>query len=350
MVKIRQRIEIVSSTTPGLSSMSVRSREATREALSKYYDDVRITIINTLSDLDELVLRRPDLVFSGMSFVFDETTQQKVWVSGHLDAHGITCTGSGQPAHDLERNKHLAKQVVINSGLRTSPFVVITRGASQLADTSQLTYPLFVKPTNSGGGTGIDEKSIVHNSQELRSKAESIERNHRTDALAEQYLPGREFSVAVLRRENSDKYSVMPIELVAPIDKDGNRVLGQATKRSNEEQIVELVDPVLRAAVCEHALAVFHALGARDYGRIDIRLDANGIPNFLEANLIPSLIAGYGSFPKACLLNINLDYEPMLLRIIDLALERKQATANQHISPNSFLEIVPSLSGTPGPV
>jgi len=63
-------------------------------------------------------------------------------------------------------------------------------------------------------------------------------------------------------------------------------------------------------------------LGARDYGRIDIRLDATGTPHFLEANLIPSLISGYGSFPKACVMNIGLEYEPMIMRIANLGLSR----------------------------
>lgn len=74
------------------------------------------------------------------------------------------------------------------------------------------------------------------------------------------------------------------------------------------------------------ALASFHALGARDYGRIDIRLDSDGVANFLEANLIPSLISGYGSFPKACELNIGLEYEPMIISITELGLIRNLNT------------------------
>jgi D-alanine-D-alanine ligase len=67
----------------------------------------------------------------------------------------------------------------------------------------------------------------------------------------------------------------------------------------------------------------FVALGARDYGRIDIRMDSHGVPHFLEANLISSLLRDYGNFPKACLLNSNIDYENMIYRIIDLSLSRR---------------------------
>ena len=72
----------------------------------------------------------------------------------------------------------------------------------------------------------------------------------------------------------------------------------------------------------ELALHVFHALGARDYGRIDIRLDGAGVPHFLEANLMPSILKDYGNFPKACMLNETIGYEESILRIVDLAFER----------------------------
>jgi D-alanine-D-alanine ligase len=99
--------------------------------------------------------------------------------------------------------------------------------------------------------------------------------------------------------------------------------LSGQVKSENVEQVLEVTDLKVRSKVITLALAVFEALDARDYGRIDIRLDATGTPHFLEANLIPSLISGYGSFPKACLLNVGLDYEPMIMTIVNLALARQ---------------------------
>ena len=329
MAKTVARIEIISSTTRGLSSMSPRSQDAACEALSKYYTDVRITQVNDITDLENLVARKPDLAFLGMSFVTigqDANGEDiKVWLSGYLEGFGIPYTGSGQLAHDLERNKHLAKERVMAAGLATAAFTVIKQNSPAVESFAELKYPLFVKPTNRGGGAGIDGNSVVHNRQQLDQKIQSIAQVNLADSLVEHYLPGREFSVAILRRGGGKPYSVMPIELAAAPNSNGAQMLGHEMKQSNMEVVSEVSDANLRARLCDFALDVFHALGARDYGRIDIRLDARGEPHFLEANLIPSLIAGYGSFPKACLLNINLDYEPMLLRIVDLALERGQA-------------------------
>jgi len=96
-----------------------------------------------------------------------------------------------------------------------------------------------------------------------------------------------------------------------------------------------VTDPYIRSSVVELAINAFNALGARDYGRIDIRLDDTGLPYFLEANLLPSLISGYGSFPKACMLNDNLAYEPMIMKIARLGLQRTTHTIEQPMASNN---------------
>jgi D-alanine-D-alanine ligase len=83
-----------------------------------------------------------------------------------------------------------------------------------------------------------------------------------------------------------------------------------------------MIDSDLKTSISTFALDIFRALGARDYGRIDIRLDGSGIPNFLEANLIPSLITEYGSFPKAYKINQGVDYKEMINNIALLGLSR----------------------------
>jgi D-alanine-D-alanine ligase len=119
----------------------------------------------------------------------------------------------------------------------------------------------------------------------------------------------------------------MPLELIAPPDTSGARFLSGAIKKADTEHYLEVTDIPLGTTICTLALDAFHALGAQDYGRIDVRLDSAGKPHFLEANLLPSLLDGYGNFPKACLLNAGLSHKAIILRIVDLALLRhEQAT------------------------
>lgn len=327
MLRIHKTIEIVSSTEVGLSSMGGFSREAAQRALAKHYTSVVVTIVNTPADLEALVLRKPDLVFLGMKYVpvnqtIGRNDPDKIWIADYLDEHEILYTGSDQQAHELELNKEQAKRSVMNAGLNTSPFTLIKRGTVPVTEGTGLMYPLFVKPANRGGGQGIDDKSLVNTYAELCAKVESISTELDADSLAENYLPGREFSVAILKDRFGSGYSVMPIELVAPAVDDGAGVLSAAVKESNTEVVTQVTEVDVNERLCTLAIGVFEALGARDYGRIDIRMDEFGVPHFLEANLLPSLIAGYGSFPKSCVLNADLSYEPMLLAIVDLAFTR----------------------------
>ncbi|MEO5949992.1 MAG: D-alanine--D-alanine ligase [Candidatus Saccharimonadales bacterium] len=318
MQKIQKTIEIVRSSTGRLSSMGQDSAEAIQAVLADKYSQVTITIVNNIADLEGIAARRPDLVFLGLKYIFDakysgREDSTKIWVSEYLDNKGIAYTGSNQFSHALEANKQLAKQQVHNAGFKTSPFHVIQLGDTFDVDTD-LKFPLFVKPTNRGGGQGIDRNSVVHNNEELHSKVNSIANLLFADSLIEEFLPGREFSVAILRDETK-ALTAMPIELIAKPDSRGIRMLSNFVKSSNEEQVIAVLDAPLRARINDLAIGVFNALGARDYGRIDIRLDEDGVPHFLEANLIPSLISGYGSFPKACILNGGIEYKPMILSI-----------------------------------
>lgn len=313
--------------------MGKRSREAVQATLAKHYSTVGITMIDEVSDLELLVASQPDLVFLGMEFIDTNPTlgvddPDKIWISDYLEAHGIAHTGSGKAARELEVNKHLAKQCILDARLKTSPFFVIPQTSTEVI-TAPLSFPLFVKPTNRGGGLGIDSQSVVHTIDQLNIKIRSLITEVQSDALVERYLPGREFSVAILRQTHSEMFFVMPIELIAPLDEHDSRLLSRKVKTADAEMALPVTDNVLASALSELALDVFRALGAQDYGRIDIRLDEAGTPHFLEANLIPSLIENYGSFPKACIINKGLDYESMILQIVELGLKQTSEVSRE---------------------
>ncbi len=344
MQKIQKHIEIVSSTKTELSSMGQGSREAARAVLSKHYARVGITIINNLSDLEDLVRLKPDLVFLGMTFLpvnpeLGRNDPDKIWLAEYFDEFNISYTGSNQLAHEREGLKPLAKQRVLDFGLHTSPFAVIKQGQSTGQENLALKFPVFIKPVSLCGGQGIDSQSLAHNYRQLHAKVRAIANDMQADSLIEEYLPGREFTVAILKDEHSDEFSIMPLELIAPANNSGARILTSKVKAADTESFLEVTDESIREKISELAINVFHALGARDYGRIDIRLDEFGTPFFLEANLVPSLVNGYGNFPKACLLNMGIGYEAMLLRIVALGMKR---------SVTEFEELV-SLSPIPAP-
>lgn len=315
--------------------MSHKSRTAALKELSRHYRDVRITIVNELTDLEALVARRPDLVFLGAHMIKPSSGSggESIWLSEYFDEHDIAYTGSDKQARFYERNKPLAKARIASAGLATSNSFVVDRHTTGQSIEHDLTYPLFVKPTNSGGGTGIDKDSYIENHGQLMTKVKSIAINHHANSLVEEYLPGREFSVAIIIDELSQNYIGMPIELIAKADSKGISMLSEQVKKYDTEVRVKVADKDLATNITAIALNIFKALGARDYGRIDIRLDQTGQPNFLEANLIPSLIEGYGSFPRACLLNNDMSYSQVIQLIVRLGLKRSISSSKLPIWP-----------------
>ena len=303
--------------------MAKDSRITILEVLRKKYKRVNISIVNNMKDLDALVAKKPDLVVLGMKLVlldpecgFDES--RKIWLADYLRKKGIAYTGSNSEALSLEFEKQEAKQVTIKAGLNSSRYFISPHASPVFA--SDLTFPLFVKPTNRGDSKGVDEQSVVYSQEQLETKVKTIHRSFKSDALIEEYLPGREFSVGVIRQAYTNELIAMPIEISSPIDERGHSFLSKSIKDSDNETVLEVTDPNLRESLNTLAIEVFKALGSRDYGRIDMRIDANGKPSFMEANLMPGL-SNHGYLSRCFAMNLNISYEEMILKIVSLGLE-----------------------------
>lgn len=324
--KIDMHIEIVTSNNPRLNDLPEDARQTILAVLRKHYTKVGVTIVDSFSDLEKLAAKQPDLVVLGMGLIPLDSSKNyddspKVWLSTYLEENGIAHTGSAIDALVLQRNKNDAKQEMLHAGLRTAAYFVVR--IDQVVPQHGLRFPLFVKPTNRGDGKGIDERSLVHSESELIAKIFAIHRECGSDALVEEYLPGREFSVAVLQRPGN--LLAMPIEITTPADEKGNSFLSEAIKKADLEKASTVSDPVLKKALSILAISAFKTLRARDYGRIDLRLDSSGMPNFIEANLMPGL-SDHGYLSRCFALNESVTYEEMILSIVSLGLQRASAT------------------------
>ena len=84
-------------------------------------------------------------------------------------------------------------------------------------------------------------------------------------------------------------------------------------KKLDMETVEAVTDEAVHAKLAALAKAAFKALNGRLLGRIDIKMDRHGVPHFIEANLMPGLSKGY--FYRACMLNLQMSYEEMILTI-----------------------------------
>lgn len=354
-MKLNKHIEIVRASKGGHSAIGQKSCDTIRAVLEQHYERVGVTIVNEADDLEILAAKQPDLVFLGVRKVPSSLGGEPattVWTGAYLEEKGLSYTGSPANALVLDISKPLAKEVVKAAGLSTADYFSVSPGQYKSMLALPLNFPLFVKPPDAGGSKGIGADSVVRDFADFEHKVQAIHEQFNTNALAETYLTGREFSVAVLADPYSDELTAMPIELVTGPNINGDRILGKDIKAADTERVIALQDPAIRQAVVTLALDVFQALGARDFGRIDIRLDEHGVPHFLEANLIPGLSAHDstgGYFTRACRINEGMDYESMLLRIVELALARDPAGKRSLLEPAGEV-MLPSFGAAFEPV
>lgn len=236
---------------------------------------------------------------------------------------GVPYSGSDPFTLSLCLDKARTKECLAWHGIPTAPFAVVRsrsspqfhallRGAAapSAALVRALTFPLFVKPVHEGSSKGITERNFCRNAEELEEQVLFLLEKYQQPVLVEEYLPGAEFTCAVLG--NGDAATVLPIvgmryEALPP---GALPVYGYEAKwlwdsPENPLEIFECparIDDALCRTIENTALATHRVLGCRDWSRVDVRLDAAGIPNVVEVNPLPGILpdpADNSCLPKA---------------------------------------------------
>ena len=323
--KIDKSIEIVVTSIDGLNLMSRKTSNMVYEVLLKNYRDVCITRIEREIDLEELVERSPDLVFSSIKCIDFEEAEgnpaNTVWLSEYLDEAGIKYTGSQREALELDLDKSKAKEKILSANLNTSLFFTAVPDQFARSEDLPIPFPLFIKPLCQGGGKGIDFDSIIYDFESYKKKLKDIFSNSKTPALVERYLSGREFTVGVIGGDYENLVA-MPIEIISVPNDAEEKVRGAGVKKADTESPMSINNEEICKNVSTLAVNAFKALGAYGHGRIDIRMDGKNVPHFLEANLVPGLDKNYGDLSRSCKINKVMTYEAMILKIVELGLDR----------------------------
>lgn len=191
-------------------------------------------------------------------------------------------------------DKAVAKRLVRDQGVPTADFALLRRpGDAQSVD---LAFPLFVKPVAEGTGKGCESASIVYDRAELEEAGVRLIRRFAQPAIAEPFLPGREFTVGIIGNEaQAEVIGVLEI-VVRPEVED--RVYSFDNKEECESRVIYTLanDPEAQLAG-RLALEAYRALDCRDAARVDMRSDAAGVPQFLEVNPIAGLHPVHSDLP-----------------------------------------------------
>ena len=343
--KQERYIEVIATDIADLAMMgfgSVKNCINVYNALNIKYTNVNFNIIRTKSDLDKIIFRKPDLVFTGIKYVvFNENeitknSKEKIWISEYFENAGINYTGSGKEAIELEFSKDAAKRRVAEFGINTAPYFIAEPGMYKNADELPVSFPLFIKPLREGDGKGIGSDSIVYNFESYQNKVQSIHTLFKQSALVEKYLSGREFTVSILGLDFNNDPKALPIEITFSDKNLYSKILGYEIKRENNEIVTAFANEDIFDSVVSIAKRSFIALGARDYGRIDIIMDENDCLYFLEANLVPGMTQRPNDidssyFPRACFINNHITYQETVQEIAEIAFKRMEKTLMQEI-------------------
>jgi len=321
-IKINKTIEIV--VVPNLGEVNshqdnvgiILEDKKVLRILSKQYKNVLITEINSEEDLDQLVKRKPDLVFSGVKyFLFNN---RKIWLNDYLEMFKIPYIASSKAALDNESDKNRAKKIMQKSNIRTADFFITNPGEYLKESSIPIKFPLFIKPITGGDSRGVDKNSLVFNFEDFTAKVLDIKLKQNSPSLVETYLAGKEYSVGIFEDSIDGSLKAMPIEIIVKKNIDGHCILDFDVKKNDEEEVILVTDNKIFDKLSQLAKDSFIALGGKSLGRIDIKMDHLGIPHFIEANLMPGLRKGY--FYRSCVLNLDMSYDEMILSIANTGL------------------------------
>ena len=238
---------------------------------------------------------KPELVFnlSEQMGAGEDSTIGDAHVAALLEAAGLTYSGNGPQALFAAGDKSTAKKILAFHSIRSPDFATIYRGKVDWAH--DLEFPLLVKAARQESSIGISTSSVVKNVKELLERIEYIHETFEQPALVEQYIEGREFYLGIVATgpEARDLRTLPPIELVFDGFPDElPKVASWEAKWEDEHpeykgsrvRFPKDLPEEVAARVAEVARAAFDALGCRDYGRVDLRVNETGEIYVLEVN------------------------------------------------------------------
>ncbi|MBC7453359.1 MAG: D-alanine--D-alanine ligase [Massilia sp.] len=257
--------------------------------------------------LAELAGEHFDRVFIALHGRFGEDGS----LQGALEQLGIPYTGSGVMACAIGMDKIYTKMIWLMHGLPTPKYAALD-GATDLAQVAQeLGLPLIVKPPHEGstiGITKVSDAADIAGAYALAARFDEV-------VLAEQFITGREFTVAILGQGNNTR--ALPIvEIVAP---QGN--YDYQNKYFSDDTVYTcpaVLDAATAAEIERIAVAAYRALDCEGWGRVDVLLRASdNAPFLLEVNTAPGM-TGHSLVPMAARA-VGISYEDLCVEILQSA-------------------------------
>ena len=287
--------------------------------------------VEHLAIFDDLDLLRqqlqrfePDLIFN-LADQFKNNRAFDQNIVSFLEMHGVPFTGCGSTGLTLCKHKGIAKKILSYHRIRTPEFTVIPRG-KRPARPKRLRFPILVKPLKEEASLGISQASFVETDEQFKERVQFIHEKTDNDAIAEEYIAGRELYVSVLGNHRLD---VLPIrELVfKEVPPDEPKIATFKAKWDEEyrkrwglqNQFADGLDPAVARDIAQTCKRIYRLLTIDGYARVDLRVTPANEIYFIEANPNPILAADEDFAQSA--LKSGLNYPQLIERIIRTGLK-----------------------------
>jgi len=247
-----------------------------------------------------------------------------------LEMLGIPYLASDPLTLAICLDKSRTKEILSYYRIPTAPFAVI-RTIDEFED-ARVRFPSIVKPLHEGSSKGIYDSSVVRDAEELAREVTKIIQAYRQPALVEEFLPGREFTVAILGNGESARalpiveimFDALPAGMNAIYSYEAKWILDTTEKPLEIYECPARLTPELQDSIASLSLRAYRALGCRDWSRVDVRLDAHGTPHILEVNPLPGIlprVEDNSCLPKAARA-AGMNYNQLINAVLDIALQR----------------------------
>lgn len=273
---------------------------------------------------------RWDIVFNIAEGMYGAARESQI--PAILDAYRIPYTFSDPLVLAVALDKSLAKRIVRPLGVPTPEFRLVK--SEEDIGLVDLKFPLFAKPVAEGTSKGVSALSMVENQEQLYDVCRKLLVEFDQPVLLETYLPGREFTVGITGTgKDSKAIGAIEVKLLSGADVQAYSY----HNKSNFRQIVsyELAEDSTSQMAMDIAVSAWNALGCRDCGRVDLRCDRLGIPNFIEVNPLAGLNPEVSDLPILCYKK-GLSYENLIELIMNSTLKRVFSCNGRNIKGISY--------------
>ena len=305
---------------------TIETITAVRDAIGERY---AVEMIEADEDaFEKLRTLRPRFVFNIAEGLHGVSREAQI--PAILEMLQIPYLGSDPLTLAICLDKARAKEILSYAGIPTATFTVVH--VLEELDDARVKFPVMVKPLHEGSSKGIYDSSVARNPDDLEQEVRAILETYHEPALVEEFLPGREFTVALLG--NGNQVRVLPIVEIKfdALPSGVNSIYSYEAKwiwdtTENPLQIFDCparLNPELQQeieAICRNA---YKCLKCRDWSRIDVRLDGRGKPHILEINPLPGILPkpeDNSCFPKAARA-AGMSYNQLINAVLDIAFER----------------------------